>query len=377
MRKEIINRIKCEDESVRIEIFCNRQYKGYYVRGHIDTIQDSGSVHDLMRGLFGSINYRFIITVLVSGKYQERIKRGKIRSFQRDVGFERWNTENMFAWTTQKEYVDGRKRWLLAISREWSNSRTYDRHIPEWQEEAFRNESLVIDLDEAGITENSYLEESVRAKKDIILLDMDFFVDEIKLTNGRQMRPYYDRIYTIPAFWCPIRTKELTMWDFSYWFDDLYEILYSNLGYDYLKKREYNTILESVGNLGYEWLRKNTVNKRYLKRLSRISGETGDRTYPLTNFCWKFLDDLIDDLTSQKQIVQCQFCRDFFIYQRRWPTKKFCSLRFEGKNCRKDYNNSLYYRRHLEELKLKAREYQRKRRAEKKEHDRLKAEKKK
>jgi len=281
MRKEIINRIKCEDESVRIEIFCNRQYKGYYVRGHIDTIQDSGSVHDPIRGLFGSINYRFIITVLVNDTYQERIKRGKIRSFQRDVGFERWNTENMFAWRTQKEYVDGRKRWLLALRQQRSRSPTHNgpTGLTKWEEEEmFKNETLVIDLDEAGITENRYLEESIRAKKDTILLDMDFFVDEIKLTNGQEMRHYLKRIYTIPAFWCPIRTKELTMSDFSYWFDDLYEILYFNLGYDYLAKREYNRILESTGRLGHEWIESNTISKRYLKRLNRLNESIGDRT---------------------------------------------------------------------------------------------------
>ncbi|GAF73310.1 unnamed protein product, partial [marine sediment metagenome] len=122
---------------------------------------------------------------------------------------------------------------------------------------------------------------------------------------------------------------------------------------------------------------KNVINKRYLKKLNLLNKRMGDRTYPLTDFCWKFFDDLVDDLTTQKRIEECQFCGDFFIYQPRWPTKKFCSLRFEGKNCRKDHNNRLDYRRHPEERKLKAREYQRKRRAEKKEQDRLKEEKKK
>ena len=45
MRKEIINRIKWE-ESDRIQIFCNRQYKGYYVRGNIDSVWDSFSFYD-------------------------------------------------------------------------------------------------------------------------------------------------------------------------------------------------------------------------------------------------------------------------------------------------------------------------------------------
>ncbi len=134
--------------------------------------------------------------------------------------------------------------------------------------------------------------------------------------------------------------------------------------------------MHSIGELSYEWIQKNAMSERYLKRLNRVNGRIGDRTYPLTNFCWKFLDDLVDDLTTQKQIARCEFCGDFFIYQPRWPTKKFCSLRFEGKDCKKVYHNKTDYQKHPEERKSKARDYQRKKRAEKKEQDRLKAEKK-
>ena len=134
----------------------------------------------------------------------------------------------------------------------------------------------------------------------------------------------------------------------------LYEILYFNLGYDYLAKRKYNRVLESTGRLGHEWIKINTISKRYLKRLNRLNEIIGDRTDPLTDFCWKFFDDLIDDLTTQKQIGKCQLCGDFFEHLR-VREKKFCSLKSEGKNCGKSARNKRYYEKHKDEILPKAR----------------------
>jgi len=351
MRKEIINRIKC-DESDRIEIFCNRQYKGYYVRGNIDSVQDSVSFYDeKSKEYFASVNYLFLIMGLVNDQYQKRIKkwRRSTRSLPREHGIEIWDPPGTFEWKTQKEYVDERKRWLLALRREESNSHAYNRHIPEWQEEAFRNESLVIDLDEAGITENRYLEESIRAKKDIILLDMDFFVDEIELKPNQRMRDHLNRIYTIPAFWLRPRSLRLATEDPYRWFNDLYDILYENFDCLYLEKKKYSRILESIGDLSYEWIQRKTISNRYLKRLNQLNKGIGDRTYPLTNFCYKLFDDLIDDLTTQKQIGKCQLCGDFFKHLR-VREKKFCSLKSEGKNCGKSARNKRYYEKHKDEI---------------------------
>jgi len=377
MKKGIIDKAKLEDTRARIEIFSNRRYKGYYVRGNVITILDSIKADSQKsRKHYVQIDYRFVIVVLVNKEYLERTKKDIVTNdFRfRDSEFE-WNTGNMFRWKSQREYVNERKKWLLARPRHLEKS---GGHIQEWEEEMFKEETLLIELDEAEIVESPYLKESIRAKKQIILLGIDFFVHDIDLSYCHTIKNYYTRIYTIPAFYCTGEDKEFgEEYGVPHWFDKLYEFLYFNLDYGYLEKREYSGILKSIGDLGLEWIHKNAIGKPYLKKLNRLNKKMSDRMYPLTNFCWKFFDDLVDDLTIQKQIAKCQFCGDFFVYQPRWPTKKFCSPTFEDKNCRKDHDNSLYYRRHAEKRKPKAKENQRKKRAEKKELERLKKEKKK
>jgi len=376
MKKGIIDKAKLEDTRARIEIFCDRRYKDYYVRGNVIAILDSIKADSQKsRKHYVQTDYRFVIVVLVNKDYLERTKKDIITNdFRfRDSEFE-WNTGNMFRWRSQREYVNERKNWLLARPKELEKS---GRHIQEWEEEIFKGETLVIELDETGIAESPYLKESIRAKKQIILLDIDFFVHGADSYYSDTVEDYHKRIYTIPAFYCTGDDKEFgEEYGVPHWFDKLYEFLYSNLDYGYLEHREYSGILKLIGNLSLEWIHKNAISKRFLKKLNRLSTKIGDRTYPLTDFCWRFYDDLVDDLTTQKQIAGCQFCGDFFIYQQRWPTKKFCTSRFERKNCGKACNNSLHYQRHVEEIRPKAKEYQRKKRAEKKEQDRLKKEKK-
>lgn len=348
MRKETINRVVLEPGK-QVEIFCKRQYKGYYIRGNIYEITDRFREEESEK-VYATVAYRSMMLALVNQTYQKRLKKR-----QKEARVDAWG----FYYNTQREYLNGEKHRLLS-----QYSRPFDQRLLE---DDLRKNTFLIDLNEAGIRESAYLDQSLRDKKDIILLEMGFTVNKVEpLSHHTSRREYLNRIYTFPAFHMPEKNKypEDDLWR---WFDEMFELLYFELNYQHMKKGEYVSILTSIGNLSYEWIQKNAISKRYLKRLNRVNRSIGDRMYPLINFCWKFLNDLVDDLTTQKQIARCQFCGDFFIYQRRWPTKKFCSLRFEGKNCRKDYNNRLDYRRHPEERKLKAREYQRKKRADKKE----------
>lgn len=370
MKKETLNKTILK-KNRPLEIFCNQQYKGYHIRGQIGELYDSFS--NERTNEYGSAFYRFAITFLMNETYRKVMKdRHK-------------ETGPMFCEVyslSEKEFLAERKRFYLE-----STGQTEKEHEPNGSalkrilELTPRDTTLVIDLDEANIQESEYLNESIKAKNNVILLSLDFVVNRTQIPpSSEKTVDYLNRIYAIPAFHCFESNEDedkVIEADFADFFDDIFEITHFTYEYDYMKKREYWTILNSIGELSYEWIQKNAISKRYLKRLNRVNRSIGDRTYPLTSFCWKFFDDLVDDLATQKQIKKCQFCDDFFTYQPRWPTKKFCSPTFEGKNCRKDYDNRLDYRRHPEERKLKAREYQRKKRAEKKEQDRIKAEKKK
>ncbi len=368
MKKEIIDKIKCEDESERIEIFCNQRYKDYYVRGNFVTISDYVKVHNQRPREYSiRIDYRFLMVVLVNDVYLKRTEKDMITNdFRfRDSEFE-WNTGNMFRWRNQREYVNERKKWLLARPKELEKS---GRRILEWEEEIFKKETLVIELDEVGIVESPYLNESIGTGKQIILADIDFFVHDIDLSHCYTIENYYARIYTIPAFYCTGEDREFGVnYGVPHWFDKLYEFLYFNLDYDCLEKREYSRILKSIGDLSLEWIHKNTIDNPYLKKLNQLNKKIGNRTYPLSDFCWKFLDDLVDDLMTQKQIRECQFCGDFFIYNPGVAHKKFCSLMSEGKDCGKKTRYRRWYEKHKSENRAKSRKEMRETRALYKEH---------
>jgi len=97
------------------------------------------------------------------------------------------------------------------------------------------------------------------------------------------------------------------------------------------------------------------ITETYLEYLNEVQSEIGERNYPFTNFVYKFFDELIADLVEQNQISQCQFCGDFFPINNRQKTKKYCSPKYEGKDCGKKARNKIDYERHKEERKAKAR----------------------
>ena len=372
MKEETINEVTM-DPRKWVDIFCKRKYKGYHIRGTIFPLRDGfQDEYDEVYKVY--VHYRFVITALVNEEYLRETTRR--REKLPEAGY-LWD----FYVSSEKEYLkevrDERLDDLDFWREEPEARRSNDDFYGETIEEYMKNRTLVIGLDEADIQESEYLDKAIRSKKEGILLNMDFVVNRIEIVSPEaEKRDHLARIYTIPALYCPDGNRNFSD-DFDDFFGDQFETAYYNFDYNYLEKKEYEAILKSIGELGGEWIQKNSVSKRYLKKLNRLNSKMGDRTYPLTDFCWQFFDDLIDDLTTKKQIKKCQFCGDFFAYQSRWPNKKFCSPTFEGKSCRKSHDNRLDYQRHQEERKLKAKEYQVKTRAEKKEEERLKAEKKK
>jgi hypothetical protein len=58
-----------------------------------------------------------------------------------------------------------------------------------------------------------------------------------------------------------------------------------------------------------------------------------------------------------------QRCGDFFLIDNRKKTKKYCSLKYEGKNCAKQARNKKHYEKHKKEIKPKARKSMRELRA--------------
>ena len=346
MRKDTINRVAPKNPKGRnIEIFCNSKYRDYYIRGIVGEL--SHYVYDEeLDETCAAVTYRDAILVLVNDRYQERIKKQRIED-EHTFGF--------FGNTKIDFLNDERARLEERYPR-----RDRERIQRFFQEHLLEERTYfapVISLDEADIKETPYLDESIKAKKDIILLDMDLVLNKIEILSPRsKMIDCAKRIYTIPAFYFPDIRDDYAgqTTPFVNYFKGQFEFSYSDLDYDYLGIQEYYKIIEPVGSLSYEWIKRREVTAPYLRRLNRLNERMGDRTYPLTDFCYKFFDDLVDDLTTQKQIGKCRRCGGFFKLARR--NKKACSLKTEGKDCGKKARDHDYYEEHKDKILAKAQE---------------------
>ncbi len=333
-----------------VEIFCNKQYKGYYVRGLIRAIFHY--IHDdPYERECAAVDYRYATLALVNDNYQERIEK-------------QWKEDYpppFFSGNIEKDYLNAVRNCAKKSGR---------RDI-SWVEQMIKkylHRTFTISLDEAEITQNQYLEDSIKKAKDIILLHADFVVNKAKtLVEESRMLKYVERIYIIPAFYFPKR-DEYDSDVFSNWFEKEYDLFHIDFGCDYPTKREYCRILKSIGSLSYEWIKQREITRDCVNRLNKLNGSMGKRTYPVMNFCGQFLDDLIDDLTAQRKIRKCLRCKDFFEYNPRVAHKKFCSFASEGKDCGKKAGYKRWYEKHKNEVRLKQKEEMRDTRAVYKEH---------
>lgn len=343
MKRDTVNKIVASNPNAHvIEIFCNQRYEDYHVRGQIDkeTVRLADERGKEMRA---QIDYRFLILVLVNDMYQKEVGIGVRDSFSLEFGLLFKNTE--------RQYLEAQSDYLAKETHRTSG--------PLLRETAknFRHSTFVIDLKEAGIIENSYLNESIRAKKSVILLDLEVILNKIEITPpgfGEETDNCLRRIYALPAFYVRegaggVLGSGKIVTDR---FDDLYETLYFCLDYNYLNRKKYYGTLIDIGFIGDVWIRKGRIGTRVIQLLNQLQKGIGDRTYPLTNFCYKFLDDLVDDLLTQKQITRCQLCGDFF---KCFQSKKYCSLKYEGKDCGKKARYRRWYEKHKRQILPKAR----------------------
>ncbi len=229
MKKETINKAILEGTG-NVHIFCNQQYKGYYIRGLAETLIDRFWDEGILEP-YADVEYGFIMVCLQNKAFQREMNEPENRrSKEGRLGFPKYSL-------TQEEYFDVQKRHLLAIWRRASKESRHSGNPPkELLENRIRNRILLINLDEAGIQESEYLNESIKANKKEILLSLDFVVTRIRtLSHREEKRDYLNRIYTIPAFHCPER-DEAPHKDFVRFFEENFEQAYFGFQCDYLQK---------------------------------------------------------------------------------------------------------------------------------------------
>jgi len=330
-----------------IEIFSNVKYKDYYLRGQTTVFLDPFYANYATENhkLIAIGYYFFFFFVLVNNKYQKIYKKQNYED-NYDFGIFVGNTIDEVLEKTPNNicnYEDFSKdAKLMLLNKDVLNG----SEIPP----------ISIKKEDLEIKESSYLKKSIEEKKDIILLDMDIILDNIEnCSKWKNIKSIYpQRIYSFPALnysdiWeYEIKDrKDENEFLYTYYNPDfiknLYDIICLKLDYHYLSRKDYLIILRNIGNLAWDWIDKKKITKKYLKHLNAVQSEIGDRNYPFTNFCYKFLDELIADLVTQKQISRCQFCGNFFSVDNKRKTKIYCSLKYEGKDCGEKARNKRYY----------------------------------
>ena len=326
------------------EIFSNIKYKDYYLRGQTIRFSDLLFARENHR-LIAVGFYDFFFFVLVNNKYQRFVKK---QNYEVNEHF------GIFVGNTIDEVLEKNSNNNICNYEDFSKNaklmilNRYILNRPEIIPISIKKEDL-------EIKENSYLKKPIEEKKDIILLDMDIIFSSIldmkliwdSIENYSKRKniklTYPQKIYSFPAFnYSDIWEDEINdrkddnKFLYSHYYLDfiknLYDIIDRKLDYQYLSRKDYLIILRNIGNLAWDWIDKKKITKKYLKYLNVVQSKIGDRNYPFTNFCYKFLDELIADLVTQKQISRCQFCSDFFKYK---GNKKYCSVlsKYEDKNC--------------------------------------------
>lgn len=366
---KIINTI--DDNSLDItneyvEIFSNVKYKDYYLRGQVASFIDP--LYDLYDYDLDSIgHYIFFFFVLVNNEYQQRLKK---LNWESAFGIFMGNTIDTF-FKKAKNYYKADVPSLNILMREKPSLILTDpiKRLHKIVPALVKKEDLEIE-------ESPYLKKMLKEKKDIILLDMNLILDSLENFPERKNVKiiYPSRIYSFPAF----NYSDIWEWARNYFKDDnkmryphsdldfiknLFDIICINMDYNYLSRKDFLIILKDIGNLVWDFIKEKKITISNLEYLNKIQSEIGDRNYPFTNFVYKFLDELIEDLTEQKLISQCQFCGNFFPIDNKKMTKKYCSLKFEGRDCAKQARNKKHYEKNKEEIKPKARKSMRELRA--------------
>ena len=337
MDKVNLNKIKFKKTVETIEIFSPQKFKDYYLRGQI--IEFSGNIYDkLPPDEHARVYYHLKVIALINDNYIESISKKDAYDFSWGVFFGR----------TKREF----KEIKLAAAKKTAESIKIPLDQLLKTTPLNKNELLEIELREFGIQENSYILNSIRNKKNVIVLKIELTLDRVEYLKDNSIIPDYPkRIYILPAYQLAANSQYGDD-DDVYCFEELFDMLYFEFDYNFTDKNEYFRLLTEVGELGYEWIEKQITTQKYIAKLNIFNLATKDRSLPFYDFCYKFFDSLLDELKDRQKITQCSFCGNIFLFHQ---TRKYCSLKTEGKNCGKSARNQRFYLRHRDEILPKAR----------------------
>jgi len=310
MLEDTIKKVKFNNPSP-IKIFCDQQYdKGYYLRGQIREFSDS-IFNPKIDNISASATYLFVILVLVNDEYQKKIRKLSDRE----------NRYFIFEGNTEKDFLKLQKKFDQKhpeIHQEFLRSvKKYHGGMEKYQ-----NRNLIINRDEVKILEKKYkkyLEDSIKFKKESIVLGMDIYLKKIE----QEKNFYPESIFLVPVLHFSDKQDRLQGSDnlvpddpgHNISVSNLTDYLYTELEYDsqnYMDSKTYYKVLQDIGDMGCEIIKRSRISKKFLCMLGRFKQSIGNRVDPLTDFCYKYFDDLEDYLRMKNRIKYCPLCSSYY-----------------------------------------------------------------
>ncbi len=322
MLEDKIQKIKFNNSSP-IEIFCDQQLDSeYYLRGRVLEFKDyiyNPNDEDITLIAI----YNFAIIVLVNDKYQKRIR----KLDEQDTRY------FIFEGNTEKDYLKCKKKFYKKNPKIFQEVMRYATALGGIDK--YENPNCLISLEEIEPLKRKYrkyLEKSEKLAKNSIVLGMDIYKKDLH----QDKKLYPESIFLLPVLHFSKKRNVLQDFDklepdeleFDLFLDDLVEHLHNDLEYDeqnYMDSEIYHKILKDIGDIGFKSITKRRISRKLIDSLKPFKQSIGDRADPVTDFCYKFFDDLEDYLKSKKRIRQCPLCNSYYRYKRKSMYCEECS----------------------------------------------------
>ena len=319
------------------EVFCAQKSHGYNLRGQILDLPYYG--YDKAKK-DARVSYRVQLVALARDSYQNHnvISHEKYYRFGTIFGRNKKEFDDICrrAAELEKKFRGSKGNEPAFLKKDGGGSLTI---LPR-----------VIDLEE----DNAFLQKQIKDKQDLIFARIEMFAIGAE-QSGRLIEDYSKyRVYPFLMTYFGGLTHYQSG-EVKAWLGDFYDLLSFEYDYRGLSKKEFIVLLESIADEIQQVIYGFDMTKKDVRRLNDFKKWLHEGSFddPLKRFCLTFFWDWLFDLQERKIVTECECCGDLFLYSER---KKYCSIRFEGKDCGKKLRNRAFYKKHQEEIRLKQRQ---------------------
>ncbi len=331
--------------------FCNQKIDDYFLKGKRGIIElDLETPYTREKNLFSLIEYSFDIFTAYSPNYLKKL--GLPKDIEEDDKnpipmtkeyIEIFNLDESFI---EEKYLKNHKKFqsVLKIPEEKIDKNYFLKKKNEKKEIIdvyvdlrFRNHHTSIDVGELDLDEDfSVLE---KLGYNTIMPPEEEIKKELERIN-------IEKIYNLTLPLVNHYSVDSVLFDIDplSFFKGIKNLLESNAQEILIPQTDYFDILNGMGKQGFEY----NLNKAFsLVDLNKIREKINKfKTNPLVNLIKGIFYSLIEVLKINKKILECLNCGNLMKYKK---GKKYCSYKFEGKDCGKSARNKRAYlkKKHL------------------------------